>query len=132
MSITEEHIGLVRENEQVVTEQCTAAHIGSGSLGVYATPAMLAFIESTSRDMLDELLDDARTSVGTAVKLKHLAPTPEGTSVKVRVEIASVQGNTVELNAQVWDQTEKIGEAQHTRVVIDVERFLKRVDAKLE
>jgi predicted thioesterase len=131
MAITEQHVGMARESEQLVTEQLTAAHIGSGSLGVYATPAMLAFIETTAREMLDELLDDAHTTVGTAVKLKHLAPTPQDASVKVRVEIAAVDGNRVELHAQLWDQTEKIGEASHTRAVINIERFLKRVDAKL-
>lgn len=131
MEITKEHIGLVREREQLVTQQRTAAHIGSGSLGVYATPAMLAFIEITSREMLDALLDESHTTVGTAVELKHLAPTPEGKSVRVRVEIAAVEGQIIKLDAEVWDHVEKIGEAAHTRAVIDVDRFLKRVNGKL-
>ncbi len=90
--ITQAHIGLVRERKQRVTKERTAVHIGSGSLGVYATPAMLAFIEITCREFLDELLDDSHTSVGTAVTLKHLAPTPEGEDVSLRVEIVSVEG----------------------------------------
>jgi predicted thioesterase len=68
--------------------------------------------------------------VGTAVTLKHLAPTPEGQTVKVRVEIDAVDGNLIQLKAEVWDKLEKIGEATHTRAVIDVDRFLKRVNAK--
>lgn len=130
MTITEEHIGLARESQQVVTQDRTAVHIGSGSLGVFATPAMLAFIEITARQFLDELLDDAHTTVGTAVRLKHLAPTPEGEVVNVRVEIAAVEGNLIELKAEVWDKLERVGEATHTRAVIDVDRFLKRVNAK--
>lgn len=130
--ITQEHVGWTRERQQIVTKERTAVHIGSGSLGVFATPAMLAFIEITAREFLDEILDESQTTVGTAVSLKHLAPTPEGESVRVRIEISSVVGNIVELQAEVWDRVEKIGEATHTRAVIDVDRFLKRVNAKLE
>jgi predicted thioesterase len=107
-------------------------HIGSGSLGVYATPAMLAFVESTSREFLDELLDDAHTTVGTMAAVKHLAPTPEGETVNLRVKIVSVQGNSIELHAELWDKVEKIGEATHQRAVIEIDRFMKRVDAKLD
>jgi predicted thioesterase len=130
--ITKAHVGLVRERQQQVTKERTAVHIGSGSLGVYATPAMLAFIESTSREFLDEFLDHSHTTVGTAVTLKHLAPTPEGKDVNLRVEIISVEGNSVEIKAEVWDKIEKVGEATHQRAVIDIERFMKRVNAKLE
>ncbi|MGD8553524.1 MAG: thioesterase family protein [Anaerolineales bacterium] len=128
--ITADHVGLVRERQQQVTRERTAVHIGSGSLGVYATPAMLAFVESTSREFLDELLDDAHTTVGTFVSLKHLAPTPEGESVNLRVEISSVEGRRVELHAELWDKVEKIGEVTHHRAVIEVERFMKRVNTK--
>jgi fluoroacetyl-CoA thioesterase len=92
---------------------------------------MLAFVESTAREFLDELLDASQTTVGTAVTLRHLAPTPEGEKVNVHLEITSVDGNIVELQAELWDRVEKIGEATHTRAVIDVDRFLKRVNAKL-
>jgi fluoroacetyl-CoA thioesterase len=132
MTITQEHVGLSRERQQVVTRERTAVHVGSGSLGVYATPAMLALVEVTAREFLDELLDDTQTTVGTAVTLKHLAPTPEGETVNVRVEIASIEGNIVQLNAELWDRVEKVGEASHTRAVIDVDRFLKRVNAKID
>jgi fluoroacetyl-CoA thioesterase len=132
MTITQEHVGLSRERQQVVTRERTAVHVGSGSLGVYATPAMLALVEVTAREFLDELLDDTQTTVGTAVTLKHLAPTPEGETVNVRIQIASIEGNIVQLNAELWDRVEKVGEAIHTRAVIDVDRFLKRVNAKID
>jgi fluoroacetyl-CoA thioesterase len=31
---------------------------------------------------------------------------------------------------QAWDETEKIGEGNHQRVVIDEARFLRRVESK--
>jgi fluoroacetyl-CoA thioesterase len=130
-SLTQECVGLIREDQQVVTKERTALHIGSGSLGVYATPAMLAFVEVTCRDLLDDLLDQTQSSVGTSVELKHLAPTPEGEMVNVRVEIVSIDGSLVNFEIRLWDKIEKIGEARHTRAVIDVQRFMKRVDKKV-
>ena len=128
--ITREHIGITRIRHQTVTRERTAAHIGSGSHGVYATPAMLAFVESACRELLDELLDEAHTSVGTAAKLRHLAPTPEGATVEVEVEIISVDGTQVGFRAAVRDNVELVGEFEHTRAVIEIERFQKRVSAK--
>jgi fluoroacetyl-CoA thioesterase len=48
----------------------------------------------------------------------------------VRVQVTAVEGGTVRFAAEVFDDTEKIGEGDHQRAVIDVERFLKRVRAK--
>ncbi|MEG0755295.1 MAG: dihydrolipoamide acyltransferase, partial [Oscillospiraceae bacterium] len=43
MSIT---VGLTGSAETVVTDQNTAAALGSGSLPVFATPAMVALMET--------------------------------------------------------------------------------------
>lgn len=129
--VTQEHIGMVREDQQVVTTERTAVHIGSGSLGVYATPAMLAFVEVTCRDLLDELLDHSQTSVGIFVDLRHVAPTPEGEMVFVRVEIVDVEETLVKFTAELRDHSEHIGEVRHTRAVIDIDRFQKRIEKKL-
>ncbi len=49
--------GLVREDNLVVTEALSAPHIGSGSLQVYATPAMIALVEQTCAVMVQPYLD---------------------------------------------------------------------------
>ncbi|MCJ7707262.1 MAG: thioesterase family protein [Anaerolineales bacterium] len=122
--------GLAGEFTQVVTDELTAGHIGSGSLRVYATPAMLMFIERSCVALLAPHLEEGRTTVGLAVQLRHLAPTPLGKTVRARVELVSVEGNLLTLRAEVWDEVEKVGEAEHRRAVIDVARFLRRVEAK--
>ena len=123
-------VGMTLEAEQVVTPERTAPHIGSGSLRVYATPAMGMLIEETCCALIDPLLPDGKTTVGTEIQLRHLAPTPVGGNVTIRVTIVSFEGNLIVFEAQLRDEMESIGTAQHHRVIVDVDRFMKRVLAK--
>jgi predicted thioesterase len=113
-----------------VEEQYTATHVGSGSLQVLATPSMIAFMERVSHSMLEECLPAGYSSVGIMVDMHHLAPTPVGSTVRVVCEVLEVDDRRVTFVVEIWDEKEKAGEGKHQRVVIDVVRFLKRVEAK--
>ena len=123
-------IGLVREAEITVNQEMTADHIGSGRLQVFATPAMVAFVEQVCRKMADERLPEGQSTVGIRVDVRHLAPTPLGGQVRLRAEITAFDGRQIEYKVNLWDETELIGEANHIRAIIDEDRFLKRVQAK--
>jgi fluoroacetyl-CoA thioesterase len=122
--------GMSEELSYPVEEQHTAAHVGSGSLRVLATPIMIAFMERTARDLLAKYLPAGYSSVGVHVDVHHLAPSPLSSVVRVQCEVLSVDGPQVNFSVQAWDPVEKIGEGYHQRVVIDEERFLKRVNIK--
>ena len=122
--------GMSKEQEYWVEEQFTAVHVGSGSLRVLATPSMIAFMERTARDLLEQILPQGYSSVGVHVDVRHLAPTPMGGHVRVNCEVTGVDGSRVDFRVEVRDETELVGEGLHQRVVIDVARFLRRVEAK--
>lgn len=122
--------GLVEEADLTVGADMTAKHIGSGSLQVFATPAMVAFVEQVCRRMADERLPAGQATVGIRVDIRHLAPTPLGGKVRLRAEVTQYDGRKIDFHVQLWDQTELIGEAHHERAVIDEDRFLKRVESK--
>jgi len=122
--------GLVAEATQEVTCELTALHVGSGDLQVYATSAMVALVEQTCMSMVTPLLPNGQTSVGTELHIRHLAPTPMGGMVRIRAEVVAAQNNLITFNAQIWDEVELVGEVDHQRVVIEVDRFMRRVDAK--
>lgn len=130
MSVEPIRPGLTGELSEVVTEFLSARHIGSGDLRVYATPAMVSLIERASVLLLSPHLPPGHSTVGIAMAIRHLAPTPLGKTVRARVEVIAVDGGRIGLRAEVWDEVEKVGEAEHQRAVIDVERFLRRVEAK--
>lgn len=122
--------GLAAEATQKVTPDLTAPHIGSGSLSVYATPAMVAFVERTCASLVADRLGEGQTTVGVELHVRHLAPTPQGADVRIRAVVEEVDTNLITFRAQIWDDVELIGEVVHKRVVIDIERFLRRVRAK--
>ena len=122
--------GLQVEDSQFVSDELVASHVGSGSLTVYATPAMVTFVEHTCRKLVEGLLTEGQTTVGTMIKVEHLAPTPLGAEVHIRAQVVSVDGRTVRFTAELWDAVEDIGRAEHTRVIIDTDRFLDRVSQK--
>jgi predicted thioesterase len=104
--------------------------MGSGSVAVYATPAMVALMESAAVAALAPVLDEGESSVGIAIEIKHLAATPLGQRVRARAEVVEVDGRQVTFQVQAWDESELIGKGTHTRYVIDVARFMQRVQAK--
>jgi fluoroacetyl-CoA thioesterase len=122
--------GMFAERAVQVREDQSARHLGSGSLRVFATPAMILLIEETSREAIEPSLAAGLTTVGVELHVRHLAPTPIGSTVRIRSEVVAVDGNRVMLRAQVWDEVEQVGEAEHTRAIIDLERFQRRVAAK--
>jgi fluoroacetyl-CoA thioesterase len=122
--------GTSLEKVFTVDEDKTARHLGSGDSRVLATPCLIAFMERLCNQMLLDVLPKGLSSVGVMVTVHHLAPTPVNGWVKVKAEVLSIDGNSVTFSVQAWDDCDQVGAGQHQRVVIDVERFLKRVAAK--
>jgi predicted thioesterase len=119
--------GLSLELEFEILPEHSAAHIGSGSVQVLSTPSMIAFMEITSLKLLDAHLPDGHSSVGARVDIRHLAPSPVGCTVRVQAEITSVDGRAVLLQVDAWEGEKHIGSGTHQRFVIDVERFLGKM-----
>ncbi len=123
-------VGMKDEVTRLVEERFTAAHVGSGTLKVLATPSMIGFMERASLELLQRGLPEGQSTVGTLVNVRHLAATPMDQEVRVLVEVTEIDGRRITLHVEVWDRQEKVGEGTHERFIIDVERFLKRVEAK--
>ena len=111
MDITEfVQVGMKKEATFTVEEGHTAAHVGSGSVKVLATPIMIAFMERAARDLLEECLPEGYSSVGVHVDVRHLAPTPLGGAVRVVCEVLDVDGRRVAFGVNAWDAQEQIGD----------------------
>jgi fluoroacetyl-CoA thioesterase len=122
--------GLVGQSEIVVHEQNTARHLGSGNVAVLATPEMVRLMEKAAVAAVDHLLPEGRRTVGAEVNVRHLAATPVGMRVRVQAELIAVEGRKLTFRVEAFDEVEKIGGGEHRRVIIDLERFKERVEAK--
>ena len=127
-------IGTRCELEQVVTDELTAAQVGSGALPVFGTPYMAAMMECAALTCLQHFLEDGQGSVGTHLDISHEAPTPVGMKVKACAEITNVSenGKMVDFIVKAWDEKGLIGQGTHTRAIINNERFLNKCNSKLE
>lgn len=128
------YIGTKCQLEQVVTDQLTAAAVGSGLLNVFGTPYMIGMMENAAQTALQTFLEEGQGSVGTHLDVSHTAPTPVGMKVFVEAEIISVSenGKMIDFKLKAWDEKGPIGEGTHTRAIINNERFLAKCNAKLE
>jgi fluoroacetyl-CoA thioesterase len=122
--------GMVGEQTLLVTYDHSARHFGSGSIDVFATPAMIALMESAALAAIDAGLEAGTTSVGTFIEVRHLAASLIGAEITARAEVTGVEGREVQFSVQAWDEHELIGEGTHTRFIIDVARFMNRVESK--
>ena len=120
--------------EQVVTEDLTAAAVGSGLLPVFGTPFMIGLMENAAQTVLGNFLEEGQGSVGTHLDVNHTAPTPIGMKVAVEAEITNVSenGKIIDFKLSAWDEKGPIGNGTHTRAIINNERFLAKCNAKLE
>ena len=124
-------IGLKGEASATVEREDTAYEVGSGSLLVYATPCMAALMEGAACEAIAECLTDDKTSVGIELNLTHSAATPVGLDVRAEAEVTAVEGKIITFHIEAFDEAGKIGEATHKRAIINAQRFLDKVYAKL-
>jgi len=117
--------------ELVVREEHTAPRVGSGLVHVLATPVMINLFEAAALDAVDQYLPAGYQSLGTILNVRHIAATPVGMRVRATAEIIRVEGRTVHLKVKAEDEKELIGDGLHERVVVNVEKFSLRVQAKL-
>ncbi len=122
--------GLRGEVRLVVAEEDTAQHLGSGNVAVLATPRMVALMENASVKAVDHLLPPGQATVGSEVRVRHLAATPQGMEVAVYSELVEVEGRRLTFKVEAFDEGEKIGEGTHIRFIIDLDRFREKVEAK--
>jgi predicted thioesterase len=112
-----------------VTEQDTAAAVGSGDLQVLGTPRLLAWCEAATCAAVAGSLTASQTTVGTRVSLEHVGASPVGQRVQVQASVSHVDGRLVRFAVAATHPSDGrvVGTGEVTRVVVDRERFLARV-----
>ena len=123
--------GIGRMMTDVVTEENTAGSLGSGSLAVYGTPAMILLVEKTAVALLEGRLEEGMTSVGTRLDVQHLAPTPVGGKVSCAVTLIKIEERKLTFRVLVEDQTGIIGKGIHERFLVNAEKFQAKADSRV-
>ena len=124
-------IGMTGEKTELVTEENTALKFGSGSISVYATPAMVGLMEGACIRAIDPFLAEGTSTVGIDLKIRHTAATPVGMRVRAVAELTGMEGRRLLFAVKAFDDREQIGEGTHERFIISVEKFLSKAESKI-
>ena len=123
-------VGIHGEQSQLVTNENTAKTMGSGTLDVFATPALVALAEKTCWMSVASELDEGCGSVGTKLELEHTAPTPVGMTVRCESELVAVEGRRLVFRVTLCDDAGPVGGGTHERFVINDAKFTAKAQAK--
>ena len=120
--------GLKYTSSVVVDKANCASAVGSGGLDVFATPSMVALMENAAMNAVAPCLPDGSTTVGSEITVTHTKPTGIGATVSATAELLSVDGRKLLFKVAAHDGMGLIGEGTHVRFVVDVERFLSKLN----
>ncbi len=120
-------IGLKNAATRIVGEADTAVAHGSGSLPVFATPAMIAFMENTAMESVQPFLAEGECTVGTRIDVKHMAAIPVGREVRCESELVEIDRRRLVFAVRAYDARGTIGEGMHERFIVNNEKFMAKL-----
>ena len=120
--------GLRAEVDLTVADADTAIALGSGDVPVLGTPRVIALCEQATVTALVGSLEPGATTVGMRVQVDHLAPTAVGVAVKAEAVIEKVEGKRITFTVSVHDPRGLIAAGKVTRVIVDRDRFLEKLN----
>ena len=123
--------GLKHTVTELVTTKNTAKTMGSGSMEVYATPAMTCLMEKAAAEAVEALLCDGWTTVGISLNIQHKAATPIGLSVRAEAEVTAADGRKITFAVRAFDEQGEIGCGVHERFAVMKEKFMAKAEAKV-
>ncbi len=112
-----------------VKEHQTASEYGSGLLPVFATPALVALMENTAMQLIE--LPEGNSSVGISINVKHMKASAVGETINCKAILTAVEGRKYTFELTATDSSgDIIGTGTHERILVDVERFLAKLNQK--
>ncbi len=115
---------------QVITvrEQDSAIALGSGTLMVFGTPAMIAYMENTALKMVESDLPAGSGTVGIEMNAKHTKASAIGAKITISAKITEIDGRRIAYAIEAKDEKgDLIGSADHQRFIVDAERFMSKL-----
>ena len=122
--------GLIGKSEIVVKEEDLVGRLGDAAVEVLSTPRLIQLLEAAAIEAIHEFIPPDQLSLGTQVKIKHLSPTPLGKKVTAHALLKEVDKNRLFFLVEAYDETEKVAEGEHERILVSKERFFQKIEGK--
>lgn len=112
-----------------VTEANTAATMKSGSLTVFATPAMCALMEEAACAAVNTHLEVDSGTVGISLNITHDRATALNDTVTATATLTKIDGRKLIFSVEAKGSKGIIGKGTHERFIINNEKFMSKVNA---
>lgn len=123
-------IGMEASTSVLVTNTNTAKTMKSGSLDVFATPAMCALMEEAAQAAVASALSPEEATVGIALNITHDAPSPLGATITAKAKVSAIEGRKISFDLEASDGIDIIGKGKHQRFIINTQKFMDKVNSK--
>ena len=121
----------IKGEKSVVVEAANSAKVmKSGTLDVFATPAMVALMEQAAYTSVQHELEEGQGTVGTRMEVSHISATPLGQTVTAKSELTAIDRRKLTFSVEAYDENGKIGEGIHERFIVDNKSFQEKADQK--
>lgn len=120
-------VGIIREDKRTVGQEDTAVAMQSGDISVYATPALVAFLEYTAKELIRKYLDDNETTVGIKMDINHIKASKVGVAIRSKAEVIKVDGKKITFKVEAFEGETLIGFGTHERFVVDKIKFISKL-----
>ena len=88
---------------------------------------MVALMENAAMQAVAAALPEGSATVGTQMNTSHIKASPLGATITASAVLTEVEGRKLTFAVKAWDDKGVIGEGEHTRFVVDRERFLSKL-----
>ena len=124
-------VGLSLTVTKIVPPEWSADKMGNPGIDVFATPAVVGLLDVLAHECILPTLDPGQGTVGTDIKIQHLAATPIGMRVHARAEVVEIKDRRVLVRVEAFDAFDKIAAGTIERYVVpSIAKFLERVAIK--
>ncbi|PLR78554.1 thioesterase [Bacillus sp. V3-13] len=112
----------------VVTPDMFACFAGDIVHRAYSTVTMVYHMEWASRQIILPFLEEHEEGMGSEVKVKHLAPSPEGSQLTITAQVLDLKHNKVVTKVSARNEKELIGIGAVTQVILSKDRIRELVE----
>lgn len=101
--------------------------MGSGALDVFATPAVVAYMEMAACKAVNGYLEEGLSTVGTKVDIAHIKASPIGETIEATAKVKEIDGRRLVFEVSARDSKGEIANGTHERFIIKVDKFLAKL-----
>jgi fluoroacetyl-CoA thioesterase len=123
-------MGLKGKEEMIVERSDLASMMGNIGAEVLSTHRVVLLMELAARNAIKDCLPEGKMTVGTFIRIQHLAATPLGSKVRAEASLTEIDGRRLVFDVAVYDKFEKIAEGENEQLIVSIDNFLARIKKK--